>query len=129
MSHSEFPNSAADHIVDLHRHRAELAVSYITDIYHSDRIRSLAILLALYRGGKDKRNIGAYIMARLPTRVRNDLQLNLTFISRTAPTFYEIIAFGKPAVWVMIRGSFGLLTVMLGFRCVVGILPRWVTRS
>jgi len=87
-----------DHIVDLHRHRAELAVSHITEIYHSDRIRSLAILLALYRGGKDKRNVGAYIMARLPTRVRNDLQLNLTFISRTAPTFYEILGFGKPTV-------------------------------
>ena len=86
-----------DYMVDLYHEKPKAAVSYITEIYKCDRMIVLAILLALRKCGTEKRAIGAYIMARLPSEVRNDLLLSLSFIQPHSESFYEIVEFGKPS--------------------------------
>jgi len=83
-----------DTVVRLHRDRAERAVSYITEIYKSDRQRALTILSVLYQGRTTECDTYAYIMAH----VGNDLQLDLKVVLRTSLTLSEAINFGKPII-------------------------------
>jgi len=86
-------------VVRLHRDRAERAVSYITEIYKSDRPRALTILSVLYQGRTTECDTYAYIMAH----VGNDLQLDLKVVLRASLTPSEALSFGKPIIQSILR--------------------------